>query len=86
MYNRFFRSIKKRIGRKYKDIDPEDIFLDSANLPGFTENRFEGRIERPIESSTFFLMRGSTFNRGGLFFHKVMELGYSEWRKLQKNF
>ena len=61
MYNRFFRKIKKSVTRKYKDIDPEDIFLDSTNLPGFAEHRFEGRIEKPISNITFFLVKGVLF-------------------------
>lgn len=64
MPNNFFRRIKKNIGRssktnqKYRDINPEDIFLDSANLPGFAEHRFEGRIEKPIGRGTFVILRG----------------------------
>ncbi len=58
MLNRLFRKIKKSFGKKYKDIDPEDIFLDSANLPGFAEHRFEGRIERPIDGATFLVLKG----------------------------
>jgi penicillin-binding protein 2 len=57
MPRHFLRKVKKRIGRKYKDIDPEDIFLDSTNLPGFDEHSFEGRIERPIESRTFLFIK-----------------------------
>jgi len=64
MPNNLFHKIKKsigrssKIGRKYQDINPEDIFLDSANLPGFAEHRFEGRIEKPIGGTTFLLLRG----------------------------
>lgn len=29
-------------------IDPDEIFLDSKNLPGFDKDHFEGRIEKPI--------------------------------------
>lgn len=39
--------------RKSQEINPEDIFLDSANLPGLNRDRFEGRIERPIGETTF---------------------------------
>jgi penicillin-binding protein 2 len=53
----FLRKVKRRIGKKYRDIDPEDIFLDSTNLPGFDENSFEGRIEKPIENRTFFFLK-----------------------------
>lgn len=63
MYKQLFRKIKKRlnlsapIGRKYQDINPEDIFLDSTNLPGFEEHRFEGRIEKPVSLRTFFIIK-----------------------------
>jgi penicillin-binding protein 2 len=59
MYKRFIKNARrvlgltKPIGRKYHDINPEDIFLDSANLPGFEEHALEGRIERPIGNATF---------------------------------
>ena len=29
-------------------IDPDEIFLDSSNLPQFDTHQFEGRLERPI--------------------------------------
>jgi penicillin-binding protein 2 len=34
-------------------IDPDEIFLDSSNLPQFDTDQFEGRIEKPITRSTF---------------------------------
>jgi penicillin-binding protein 2 len=41
-----FKFLKQK---KYnQDIDPDEIFLDSANLPGFDNDMFEGRIEKPI--------------------------------------
>ncbi|MEK7147927.1 MAG: penicillin-binding transpeptidase domain-containing protein, partial [Patescibacteria group bacterium] len=55
--------IKHRIGkfssvkRKYQDINPEDIFLDSANLPGFEEHALEGRIEKPMTHETFSFLK-----------------------------
>lgn len=54
-----FKKLKNRIGfgfkirRRYQDINPEDIFLDSENLPGFEEHALEGRIERPMGRSAF---------------------------------
>lgn len=54
MYKKFFRKFKKR---SYQDINPEDIFLDSANLPGFEEHALQGRIERPIGNATFVGMK-----------------------------
>ena len=43
--------------RKYHEIDPEDIFLDSENLPGFREYALEGRIEKPVGSRTFTVFK-----------------------------
>lgn len=63
MFRRFFRQIRKRLKlvrqaeRKYESINPEDIFLDSENLPGFDEHRFEGRIEKPMGRETFLVLK-----------------------------
>lgn len=55
-----FRRTKSCVRR---DIDPDEIFLDSQNLPGFDVNQFEGRIEKPVSmgsmvalSAVFLLM------------------------------
>lgn len=34
--------------RKIREIAPDEIFLDSSNLPGHNEVQFEGRVERPV--------------------------------------
>ena len=39
--------------KSYKDIDPDEIFLDSKNLPEFDVNQFEGRLEKPISPRVF---------------------------------
>ena len=38
------------------EIDPDEIFLDSKNLPGFDVNQFEGRIEKPVSISSIVLL------------------------------
>ncbi len=76
----FFHSIamllerfKKLIGRNVKDraasreIAPDEIFLDSHNLPEFNRDQFEGRLEKPIgtrviiAAGTIFLLIGLLF-------------------------
>lgn len=55
----FFRKRKNILKRKKEteDIDPDEIFLDSSNLPKFNIDQFEGRIEKPISKNTVgFLM------------------------------
>jgi len=46
-----------------KNIDPDEIFLDSQNLPHFNIQQFEGRLEKAIPKSSIFLI--------GLFFSIV---------------
>ncbi len=63
MYKQIIKRIKKHlrltlpVGRKYQDINPEDIFLDSTNLPGFEAHALEGRIERPMGRETFSVLK-----------------------------
>src|SRR3989344_8634027 len=52
-------SFKKKIYRIFKKegnvLHPDEIFLDSQNLPDFNRYQFEGRIERPISFNTFII-------------------------------
>ncbi|MDP2651227.1 MAG: hypothetical protein Q8O98_01400, partial [bacterium] len=57
MYRSVLRKFRKRGAKRSRDIDPEDIFLDSANLPGFKSTHLEGRIERPMEARTFLFIK-----------------------------
>ncbi len=41
--------------KRIKDIEPDEIFLDSENLPKFDVNQFEGRIEKSISTGTFLV-------------------------------
>src|SRR3989344_2773490 len=38
--------------RKIHEIAPDEIFLDSSNLPRHDEEQFEGRVEHPVERKT----------------------------------
>jgi len=51
MFNIKKNSFSKRRKRN-QDITPEEIFLDSRNLPKFNTSQFEGRIEKPITKRT----------------------------------
>lgn len=49
MIKRFLRHFKRRtIG----EIDPDEILIDSSNLPKFDIHQFEGRLERSISRKT----------------------------------
>lgn len=42
--------------KRLKDIDPDEIFLDSSNLPQFDTHQFEGRIDSPISKTTGYVV------------------------------
>lgn len=48
--------INKMRQKKYsgKDINPDEIFLDSENLPKYDQYQFEGRLEKPISKKAVF--------------------------------
>jgi penicillin-binding protein 2 len=39
---------------KIREIAPDEIFLDSSNLPSHDEGQFEGRVERPVSPRTIW--------------------------------
>jgi penicillin-binding protein 2 len=42
--------------KKYAEIDPDEIFIDSSNLPEFNTSQFEGRLEKPISRIVLYLL------------------------------
>ena len=59
MLHRFFTLFRR--SHKHTLIEPDEIFLDSSNLPQFDTHQFEGRIERPISKNTFLLLGVAIF-------------------------
>ncbi len=59
---RFFsrRNDRRLSGKSVHEIAPDEIFLDSSNLPNFDTYQFEGRIEKPISRRTM-LFAGLAF-------------------------
>lgn len=49
----------KRQRTFYRDIDPDDIFLDSQNLSGLDAQQFEGKIEKPIPKQSIYILFGA---------------------------
>lgn len=42
--------------KKYIEIAPDEIFMDSHNLPQFDESQFEGRLDKPISKMSLGLI------------------------------
>lgn len=65
-----------RIRRKkrYREIEPDEILIDAQNLPGFDSTRLEGRIERPIENTTFRNFLLAALAIGAIFLFQLAKL------------
>src|SRR5690606_31269877 len=59
---------KKRVGR---ELDPDEIFLDSSNLPSFDKQQFEGQIERPITKKNLYIFASIFLMIGVLFTGRI---------------
>jgi len=44
-----------RYDERVKEIDPDEILLDSSNLPNFDTHQFEGRLEKSISRRSIFI-------------------------------
>lgn len=64
-------------------IDPDEIFLDSQNLPNFDTNQFEGRIEKPIGRRVFSFMMFFIIFVGVVFSYKIWDLQVVQGEKFR---
>ncbi|MBI2055420.1 MAG: penicillin-binding protein 2 [Candidatus Sungbacteria bacterium] len=53
---RLFLGRKSNIKRSDLAIEPEEIFMDATNSPGFRSEMHEGKIERPISKFSFLAL------------------------------
>lgn len=62
MFHKLLRLLRKRAyeRRERGSVDPDEIFLDSSNIPSFDRDQFEGRIETPI-TKRYLVMLASLF-------------------------
>jgi penicillin-binding protein 2 len=56
MWNNIFK--RKKIKHIGSEILPDEIFLDSSNLPEFDAEQFEGRVETPVGIISIFAVAG----------------------------
>ena len=66
---------KKKVRNANFFVEPDEIFLDSENLPNFDRQQFEGRIEKPISKKTAIFL--------GVFFLLFTVIFYSRLGYLQ---
>lgn len=70
--------IRRRKRRKDKELAPDEIFLDSSNLPDFDHARLEGRLERPVSRTAF---AGLFLSVAVLFLGLIIQAGHLELYK-----
>jgi len=72
-----------------RNIDPDEIFLDSKNLPHFNTQQFEGRLEKPIPKRSIFYLGTFFFLIASLFMLKIGSLqiikGEAYFKKSENN-
>jgi len=74
MLHQFKKIFKRRKIYRNRDIDPDEIFLDSKNLPDFDTNQFEGRIEKPISHGVFKTISIFIILIGAIFSYRLFNL------------
>ncbi|MEQ1500153.1 MAG: penicillin-binding transpeptidase domain-containing protein [Parcubacteria group bacterium] len=74
MFHQLKKFIKKSIKSKRVVIDPDEIFLDSQNLPDFDVHQFEGRLEKPISKDRFSFIIFFILFVGVIFTYKIWGL------------
>ncbi|MEI6420187.1 MAG: penicillin-binding transpeptidase domain-containing protein [bacterium] len=61
MLRRFYIKWKRQSSKKYNlELSPDEVLLDSKNLPGHDMDQFEGQIEKPISVKSLWVV-GSFF-------------------------
>jgi len=80
---------KKKWYRKSGEIQPDEILLDSSNLPNYDTTQFEGRLERPISRPTLFGVAIFFVIIAGIFMIQALDLqvihGQEYFQKSQNN-
>lgn len=84
MFHQFKKIFRRRNYVRNKDIDPDEIFLDSQNLPEFDVSQLEGAIEKPIPKGTLTVLLSFIFLVGILFFWRVWDLQVVEGEEFRK--
>ncbi len=74
---------KRNNRRKTQALDPDEIFLDSQNLPEFDTNQFEGRLEKPISKGVFRLVSLFIVLVGVVFIYKMWDLQIAQGQKFR---
>ncbi len=65
---------RRRTRKRLTPIDPDEIFIDSQNLPDFDTHQFEGRLEKPISYNVYKTVMFFVVIVGGVFLYRLWGL------------
>jgi len=71
-------SLVKRKRRSREEIFPDEILADSRNIPKFDTDQFEGRMEKPISTTSLYMLGGISLLILGLFAGRACFLQIAE--------
>lgn len=60
--------------KRGREIDPDEILLDSSNLPDYDQSQFEGRLEKPISRGALIAVGGAFLILAGIFSAQAVNL------------
>ncbi|MBM3261727.1 hypothetical protein FJY93_04935 [Candidatus Kaiserbacteria bacterium] len=78
---------RRRKLQQIHEIAPDEVFLDSSNLPGLNATQFEGRVERPLSSRSIamvgivFIILSAVFGGRAYFLQVTHGARYAEISK-----
>ncbi len=84
MFSNIKRFWRKRKLSSNKTIDPDEIFLDSKNLPDFDKYQLEGRLEKPISYSVFNFFGFFVLLVGIVFIYRLWDLQIAQGEEFRK--
>ncbi|MBI4114258.1 MAG: hypothetical protein HY445_00255 [Candidatus Niyogibacteria bacterium] len=67
----------RRTRKKHVELSPDEIFLDSQNIPGFDQGQMEGRFERLLGRRVALLLFGVFVMIAGVVFIRLWDLQIS---------
>jgi penicillin-binding protein 2 len=67
---------RRRRRRFVREVEADEILIDSSNLPAFDTDQFEGRIERPIGRRAVFISVGIVALLGLLYAGRAWDLQF----------
>lgn len=83
MFSKLKNIWRKNNRKRLVSIDPDEIFLDSQNLPDFDTHQFEGRLEKPIPYSIYNFVSYFIIIVGVVFLYRLWGLQVVEGKNFR---